>query len=88
MAREGWSTKSAAAVLGMAPTKITQAIDPAFRKIATLMLADPIATHRELLAWMERVRAETLANGIDLEERIRMLAAARVPRMPNSAAGR
>lgn len=65
--REGWSVKSAGPVLGIAPTKVTQSIDPAFRKIAMLMLADPVATHIELLNAMEHVRREVLANGVRLD---------------------
>lgn len=67
MAREGWSIKSAAAVLGVHPKKAPQAMDPAFRKVALLMLADPVATHIELLNAMEAARRAIAANGVDLD---------------------
>lgn len=44
--------KDAAAILDVAPTKVTQAIGPAFIKVARLMLADPARTMAELLATM------------------------------------
>lgn len=63
--RDGWSIKDAGAVLGIAPTKVPQAITPAFRKVARLMLADPYATQIELLSAMIAVRAELDEREID-----------------------
>lgn len=65
--REGWSCKDAAAVLGISPTKVPQAIGPAFIKVARLMVADPRRTHVELLAAMEEAMSER-----ELELRMRM----------------
>jgi hypothetical protein len=46
--RDGWQIKDAAPVLGVHPNKVTQCINPAFEKVAKLLLADPAATMREL----------------------------------------
>lgn len=64
--REGWSCKSAAAVLQIAETRVTQRVDPAVRMVARLMLADPVATFTELRAAMEAERAEIARRGIEL----------------------
>ncbi len=44
MARQGWSDKGAAPVLGVTEAKVSQALTPALRKVALLMLADPLRT--------------------------------------------
>ena len=59
--RDGWDCKKGAAVLGIAPQKFTQAADPAFEKIARLLLADPLKTYREIIAVMDRIEAERAA---------------------------
>jgi len=58
MARAGWSIKAAGAVLGIHPNKVTQAITPAFTKVAKLLLADPAATCIEMMEAIRRVQAE------------------------------
>jgi len=65
VAREGWDCKSGAAVLGIHPCKFTTAADPAFTKVARLMMADPYRTHVELLRAMARVEAELLDRETD-----------------------
>jgi hypothetical protein len=52
--RVGWQIKDAAPVLGVHPNKVTQSINPAFEKVAKLMIADPVATMRELLNAIDR----------------------------------
>lgn len=54
----GWSIKEAGAVLGIHPKKIPQAIGPAKRKIAKLMLADPLRTFAMLYEEMELIDLE------------------------------
>jgi len=63
--RAGWSIKEAGAVLGISPTKVTQSIEPAFAKVARLMLADPYTTNIELLSAMMKVKAELDEREID-----------------------
>lgn len=64
-----WPLKSAGLVLGVHPKKTGQAIDPAFRKVATLMLADPALTLAELHRWTVIVRTEAAARGVELPGR-------------------
>lgn len=66
--REGWSCKSAAAVLGIADTKVTQRVDPAVRLVARLMLADPVATFTELRAAMDAERRAIAQRGVELPD--------------------
>jgi hypothetical protein len=55
--RNGWDYKTEAAVLGVAPTKFSQSITPAlYKKIALLMLADPLRTLVELQEAMQEAR--------------------------------
>ena len=63
--RNGWSIKDAGRVLGIAPTKVPQAINPAFLKVARLMLANPYKTHRELMAALETIEAELVEREYD-----------------------
>lgn len=56
--RDGWQIKDAAPVLGVHPNKVSQAINPAFEKVAKLMIADPVATMRELLNAVNRTVAK------------------------------
>jgi hypothetical protein len=56
--RDGWQIKDAAPVLGVHPNKVTQCINPAFEKVAKLMLANPAATMRELLNAINRTVAK------------------------------
>lgn len=51
--RPGWSCKDGATVLHVAPERFSQAVGPAFEKIAKLMLADPQRTMAELLSVMQ-----------------------------------
>ena len=69
MTRTGWPIKEAGAVLGIHPNKVTQSIDPAFRKIARLMRADSGKTMRELTAAMEALDPMSEAE-LDLLTRI------------------
>jgi len=61
--RAGWSIKDAAHVLGIHPKKVPQAIDPALRKVAILMAADPVATLLELVAVLEALKQNDNDNG-------------------------
>lgn len=54
----GWSIKDGGAVLGVHPNKFPQAYAPAIRKVAMLMLADPLKTVIDLRVAMEQVAAE------------------------------
>jgi len=56
--RAGWSDKDAAVVLGIKPTKVSQAMTPAIRKVALLALANPTATLRDVLDAMDTIQAE------------------------------
>lgn len=87
-ARLRWSGKAASGVLGCHPKKARGLVDTAMRRVALLMLSDPADTHADLSTWIDLVRAETLANGIEFEERIKALAAASEPRASKPAAGR
>lgn len=58
--RTGWDLKSAAWVLGIHEKKVSQAIDPAFAKVAKLMLADPLKTMTALQDVMQQIRGRTL----------------------------
>jgi hypothetical protein len=55
---QGWSGKQAAFILGVSPTKATQALEPAFRKVALLMLASPEKTMADLSREMAEIREE------------------------------
>ena len=50
-----WDGFNAGLALHIKDTKALQAIKPAFRKVATLMLADPLRTMNELKIWMDLV---------------------------------
>lgn len=56
--RQGWTDKEAAIVLGVAPTKVSQALTPALRKVALLMAANPLATLRAIMEAMDDLRGE------------------------------
>jgi len=60
MARDGWSLKDAGAVLHVHPNKVTQAMTPAFLKVAKLMMHDPLRTWIELLLAMEQVEQDLI----------------------------
>ncbi len=52
-----WTGKDAAPILGTEyPSKVSQMMNPAFEKIAKLMLADPFRTLCGLVVWMIHVR--------------------------------
>jgi len=53
-----WPIKQAAIVLGVEPTKATQSMRPAIRKVALLLLANAELTMGELVAEMHRIREE------------------------------
>lgn len=55
--RLGWSCTDGAAVLHVKPTKFSQAVAPAYEKIARLMVADPVRTLADLNEAMTRYRA-------------------------------
>lgn len=69
--RDGWSIKDAGRVLDIHPNKVTQAIGPAFLKVARLMDADARATAAELLAALEQVQQERFEE-VELANRERM----------------
>ena len=56
---KGWSIKDAGRVLGINPKKVPQALAPAMRKIARLMLVDSRATMTDLLAAMQQAEQDT-----------------------------
>jgi hypothetical protein len=58
--RTGWTCKEAAAVLGVQESRVTQALDPALRKIALLWCADPTRT---MLAILDQVSQLTPDDG-------------------------
>jgi len=70
--------KVIAEILDIHPKKATQAVDPAFDKVAKLLLAHPMATIRRLLESMWKVCGELEMSEEELEYRIRMMTG-RVP---------
>lgn len=72
--RLGWSIKDAGRVLGVHPKKAPQAMRPAIRKFARLLLADPEATLIDLLEEIQDVKREDAeADEREIAERERML---------------
>lgn len=55
---ERWTCKQGARVLGIAESKWTQAAEPAIRKVAALLLADPLKTNLALVEAMDEIRQE------------------------------
>jgi len=53
-----WPVKQAAIVLGIEPTKVSQSMRPAIRKVALLMLANAELTMAELATEMAVIRHE------------------------------
>lgn len=68
-------------MLGVRATKFPAAVDPAFRKVALLMLADPLLTWRDIMAAMNQVQRERdeQADELEISRRERM-AVNRLPR--------
>lgn len=56
--RRGWTCKGAASVLGICPEKVTQALDPALRKVAKLLTANWRLTIESLLEAADDEQAE------------------------------
>ena len=73
----GFTCDELAAILGIAPQKATQAVDPAFIKVAKCMIANPVKTTWAIGQAMSRVLDEQAPqrNGAmtpaELEYRIR-----------------
>lgn len=55
--RTGWTDKEASPVLGVHPSKVSQSLTPALRKVALLMLADPLRTLDALREAMGDIQA-------------------------------
>lgn len=53
--RTGWTCKDAAGVLGIAPTRITQSLDPALEKVGKLWRADATRTMVSILDQVARL---------------------------------
>ena len=66
--RAGWSCKGAARVLGIGPTHLTQALEPAMRKVALLWAADPTLTMETLLDAVGQLECERRNEPMPAEE--------------------
>ena len=56
--RIGWTCKEAALVLRVHENRVTQALDPALRKIALLWVADPTRTMLAILDMVDKLPAD------------------------------
>ena len=65
--RTGLTCKEIAEVLGIQPSKATQSADPAFRKVAGLLLVYPLKTWTEIELAMRRLVREAEEEEIELE---------------------
>jgi hypothetical protein len=64
--RTGWTCKEAAVVLGVQENRVSQALDPALRKVALLWCADPTRTMLAILDMVNRLPAND-GDGQDAE---------------------
>lgn len=65
--RTGLSCKEIAEVLGIQPSKATQSADPAFRKVAGLLLVYPLKTWTEIELAMRRLVREAEEEEVELD---------------------
>ncbi len=68
--RSGWPCKAGAKVLGIQTTKFSVAADKTFEKFAKLLMADPVATLRDLMVWVEHLQREK--DELEIERRADM----------------
>ena len=78
--RTGWTNKEAGPILGLDPgpkgtyPKVSDAMNPAFVKVAKLMRADPHKTLRQILETMDSLppESEPTISDSELQQRIDM----------------
>ena len=67
--RTGWTDKEASEILEVRPRKVSQALVPAYRKVARLWRVDPTRTLRDILDTIDDLEPMT-ENEIDFLERL------------------